>query len=112
MIMATSKKSKRVKIARNVVRNENAAQDDNGFGIASLILGISSILLPIIGIVTGILAIVFSAKQRKIHPNGTATAGLVLGIIGLAFQALVMMMIVAILAFVGMYAVGATAITV
>ena len=59
----------------------------NGFGIASLILGIlsilTSILVPLIAVITGILGIIFSVKQKNESPNGLATAGLVTSIIGL-----------------------------
>ena len=59
----------------------------NGFGIASLVLGIlsilTSILVPLIAVVTGILGIIFSIKQKNESPNGMATAGLVTSIIGL-----------------------------
>ena len=75
----------------NVVVINMAQNDSNGFGIASLVLGIVSIFfcwVPILGIVSGILGIVFSIKQKKIHPNGIAISGLVTSIIGLVFSAL------------------------
>lgn len=56
----------------------------------SLTLGIVSIImsfLPIAGLAAGITAIVLSNKAKKITPkNGMATAGLVLGIIGIVFS--------------------------
>jgi hypothetical protein len=66
----------------------------NGYGIASMVLGIMSILVSWIvfagvgGVICGILAIIFSVKQRKSNPNGVATAGLVTGIIGLILSTL------------------------
>ena len=63
----------------------------NGYGIASLVLGIISIVfcwLPILGLVSGILGIIFHVRQKKIFPNGISTGGLVTSIIGLVFSAL------------------------
>lgn len=63
----------------------------NGYGIASLVLGIVSIIsswMPVVGLVSGILGICFYAQQRKISSNGIATGGLVTSIIGLVFSAL------------------------
>ena len=78
-------------------------KNKNGFGIASLVLGIISILfilIPLIGLICGILGIIFSVKQRKTFSNGVSTAGLVLSIIGTsmsfifwAFMVLVLMAI-------------------
>jgi len=61
--------------------------------IASLVCGILGIVgsfIPIVSYFTLILAIlgvIFGVKARKIEKNGMATAGLVLGIISLAFAA-------------------------
>lgn len=63
--------------------------DDEGFGIASLVLGIASIVFSwffILGLVAGILAIIFAAKQRKIKHTGISTGGLVTGIVGTVFS--------------------------
>ncbi|MGV8162023.1 MAG: hypothetical protein ACP5N2_01665 [Candidatus Nanoarchaeia archaeon] len=84
--MARTKKSTKV-------QKQIKIEEDNGNGIASLILGISSILLPILGIVTGILAIIFASKQKKIQPNTMATAGMITGIIGLVFQVVTLLAI-------------------
>ena len=75
-----------------------AENKSNGFGIASLVLGIISIacfflvfyleVIIVLGLVSGILGIVFSVKQKKIFPNGIATAGLGTSIIGLILSAL------------------------
>jgi hypothetical protein len=76
----------------------------NGFGVASLVLGILSIILfwvPFLNIVLGILGIVFSIKQKRISSNGLATAGLVTSIIGLVFSTLVF--IIWLLAYFGVF---------
>lgn len=61
----------------------------NSKGVASLVCGILSIpaaIIPIAGLGLGIAAIIFSGKSKKQAPgNGMATAGLVLGIIGIVF---------------------------
>lgn len=61
-------------------------------GTTPLVLGILSLLLPYVGIVLGILAVVFGSSAKKTNPMGTADyalghAGWILGIIGLCFQA-------------------------
>jgi len=81
------------------------APQGNGMATASLILGICSIVLfwlSFIGIVCGVLAIIFAvvAKNKiKANPNtagaGSAKAGLVTGIIGIAIW-LVMVIVVAV----------------
>jgi len=79
----------------------------NRLGITSLVLGIISIIsfwtlylkiisiisfwtlvIGLIGILTGIVGIVYSIKQRRIRPNGIATAGLVTSILGTTFVGL------------------------
>ena len=66
----------------------------NGFGVASLVMGILSLLVPYIGFILGILAIIFANKQRKNYPTGTATAGFVLGIIGLCLNAILLFVMI------------------
>ena len=61
------------------------------WGIASVILGSFSVLLflaPYFALPMAILAIVFSRKQQNIAANGTATAGLVTGIIGIVINSI------------------------
>ena len=56
-----------------------------GMGIGSLvtsIIGFLMFLMPYIGIFFSITAIVLAVMQRKTAPSGMATAGLVIGIIG------------------------------
>jgi hypothetical protein len=68
---------------------ENAAQRTSGYAIASLILGIAGFF--VVPIVPSILAIVFGQKARAefrrdptLGGDGLATAGIVLGWVGLA----------------------------
>lgn len=60
---------------------------ENCAGLTSFILGVLGILLPFIGFILGILAIVFSEKQRKIMPEPLARTGLITGIIAIAIWA-------------------------
>ena len=77
--------------------------DGKGLSIAALVCGVFGILsilfsylvvVTVIGLITTILGVVFGAMGRKrsmlMHgrPSGLATAGLVLGIIGLSFATL------------------------
>jgi hypothetical protein len=77
--------------------------DGKGMSIAALVCGVFGILsilfsyfivVTVIGIITTILGVVFGAMGRKksmlVHgrASGLATAGLVLGIIGLSFAVL------------------------
>jgi heme/copper-type cytochrome/quinol oxidase subunit 2 len=107
--MAVKKTAKAMVVVKNK-KVEASAQEDNGNGVASLVLGISSIIIPVLGIVTGILAIIYANKQKKIQPNGMATAGLVTGIVGLVFQAITILIILAIFSFIGMLASSSAAL--
>lgn len=63
---------------------------DNSFGIASVILGILSItLVSLNGIILGVIALIFSNKQDKIHPNKWSRSGKILSIIGIALSVLI-----------------------
>ena len=60
-------------------------EQGKGFGLASCILGSISIpicFMPYFGIFFSILAIIFAVVQNKKVKTGTATAGLITGIIG------------------------------
>jgi hypothetical protein len=71
---------------------ENAAQRTSGYAIASLILGIAGfIVFFVFPIVPSILAVVFGQKARDelrrdstLGGEGLATAGIVLGWVGIA----------------------------
>lgn len=63
--------------------------------IASLVLGIAAVVFAVIipaygwlGIILGIIGIVLAVMAKKQAPNGMATAGLVLSIIGTALAAI------------------------
>lgn len=70
----------------------------NGLGIAALIFGILALLtcwLPVVGFVLGLLAIILGvlgrgrAKRGQATNQGSATAGLVLGILSLIVNVLI-----------------------
>ena len=72
---------------------ESAAQRTSGYAIASLILGIAGLF--VFPIVPSILAIVFGHKAREdlrrdpaVGGDGLATAGIVLGWVGIALTAI------------------------
>lgn len=65
----------------------------HSWGIAGLAVGIIGLLLlflaPNIGILFSIAAVIFSVIQKKYEPTGIATAGLILGIIGIIFYVII-----------------------
>jgi len=72
-------------------------EESNGFGIAAMLCGSFSIplvLAPYFGLPLAILGIVFHSKQKKIKPNGYATAGLVTGIIGVVLNSIVALILI------------------
>ena len=74
-------------IRNNNIPNGNTA---NGFGIASLILGICSIAICCcygVGAIPAIIGLILGILQNKKNANGIATAGIVLGIIGILLNA-------------------------
>lgn len=88
-------------------RPDTGGSETDVLAIVSLILGIVSIVLAIAGpcalsipvivvaLVCGILAIVMSSISKKNHgSSGFATAGLVLGIIGLIIAAIVLVAVI------------------
>ena len=65
----------------------------NGYGIGSLIAGIVGVvgfLLPYFAIIFSILAIVLGVIQNKQQQSGLATAGIILGIIGICTNAIML----------------------
>jgi len=68
-----------------------------GYGIASLILGIFSVLFffsmifALFGVVCGVLGIIFANKQKNINPNGVATGGLITSIVGTILSGLMLL---------------------
>lgn len=74
-------------------------QISKAWGISSLICGIASILLflaPYFGLPLAILALVFRAKDKE---NGIATAGYVIGIIGIVINSVMLLFVVIMLLF-------------
>jgi hypothetical protein len=66
---------------------------DNSFGIAAVLLGILSITFSFLvllgyfaGLIFGAICVIFALKQKKVHNNKWATAGLILGLIGIALN--------------------------
>ena len=92
-----------------------AKAKSNGYGIASLVLGIVSVVIfwiPLIGLVPGILSLIFANKQKRIYPNGITTAGFILGIVGIVlgelYNLVYLLMIIAIIVLVQSPAVNVT----
>jgi hypothetical protein len=68
-------------------------KENKSWGIASLVLGILSLLLvfmPYFGLPAAIVALVGAYKQNQIKPNGMATAGNILGILGCIFNTIML----------------------
>ncbi len=77
---------------------ESAAQRTSGYAIASLVLGIAGFFgFPI---VAAILAIVFGHKARKeirsgvASGDGLATAGIILGWVGIVMSAIALLLFI------------------
>lgn len=66
--------------------NTPLTTNNNGMGIASLILGICSIAICCcygVGAIPAIIGLILGILQNKKNANGIATAGIILGIIGI-----------------------------
>lgn len=63
--------------------NQTPVEEKKGLSIASMVLGLVGLL--IFALPCGILAIIFSLLGKKKGGKGFATAGLILGIIDVAF---------------------------
>jgi heme/copper-type cytochrome/quinol oxidase subunit 2 len=75
------------------------------WGNASLVTGILSILfvfMPYFGLPLGIIAVVGAHKQNKIQPHGNATAGNVLGIIGIIINSIMLLLVLLFMSVFGM----------
>jgi uncharacterized paraquat-inducible protein A len=70
------------------------SEQPSGRSVASLVLGILSIAIPYLGLIVGIVAIVLSAKQRKIRPDSYSTAGLITGIVGTVLWSLITLFLI------------------
>ncbi|MDR0267504.1 DUF4190 domain-containing protein [Paenibacillus sp.] len=70
----------------------------NGKAIGALVLGIISLISPFIGFILGIIAIVLASlafkeiNMRNDGGRGMAVAGLVCGIIGTTFEAIIILL--------------------
>jgi uncharacterized membrane protein YccF (DUF307 family) len=76
-------------------------KESNGFGITSLVTSIIGFVLfiaPYLGICFSITGIVFAVLQNKKHKNGLATAGLVVGILGVVGNSIWLLLVVFLLA--------------
>ncbi len=76
------------------------SEETKKWGLASLILAILSILfllLPFVGIVLAILAVISARIQKKHSRTWLAKAGLIIGIIGIVFNAIILIIIIPIL---------------
>ena len=61
--------------------------DGQGQGTAALVCGICAFVVPFVGFILAIIAVALgAAAKRSGSTSGQATAGLVLGIVGLASQ--------------------------
>lgn len=72
----------------------------NTKSITALVLGILSLVVPYVGFIIGIVAIIISRvaakeiKQRGEDGSGMALAGLICGIVGTAFYAIIIIILV------------------
>lgn len=60
--------------------------NNNTLAIVSLVLGIVSVIFAFVfvwvGLICGIVGLILASKAKKQNPNGMATAGFVLSLIG------------------------------
>jgi hypothetical protein len=78
-----------------------------GFGITSLILGIVSLLcflVPYFGVPIGILAVVFANMQNKIKATSNASAGKIMGILGIIGNGIILLIMILFLSFFSQFA--------
>jgi hypothetical protein len=76
------------------------AKKNEGFGIASFVLGIVSIVLAwtfYIGLPCGIVGIVLAVKQRSSGQTKLGNAGFILSIIGTVLSVLVLLFVILII---------------
>lgn len=87
-------------IAKNIRHNEKLqARKRSALPVSAFVLGLVSFLTTLfwyISLPTGVLAIVFGAQSIKQSGSRLGKAGLILGILGLVFCALIYLALVAI----------------
>lgn len=77
-----------------------APQQQNGMGVAALVLGIVALVTCWIGVIPSVLAIIFGsigmkkADQGLANNRGLAKAGFILGIIGAAIWAVFIVVVI------------------
>lgn len=79
--------------------------NSNGFGFASLILGICSIAICCcygVGAIPAIIGLILGILQNKKNANGIATAGIILGIISILLNAVCLIYMVVFLSYGGL----------
>jgi len=78
--------------------NNNYQQPHPGDSKATVALVMGILALVVSGLIFGILGIIFASQARKLgYEGGKATAGLVMSIIGLVFNAITLIVCVPIL---------------
>lgn len=69
---------------------------NNTKGIASMVCSIVSILtvlMPYFGLPLAIVAVVLAGQQKKVNETGQATAGNVIGIIGIIINSIMLLIV-------------------
>lgn len=78
-------------------------KQSNAKGIAALVCGILSLLLvfaPYFGLPLAVIALVLAGQQKRLDESGQATAGNILGIIGIVINSIMLLiMLVGLLIF-------------
>lgn len=79
-------------------------KQSKAWGVASLVTGIIGILcifMPYFGLPLSIIAVYGAGRQNKEHKIGIATAGNVLGIIGIILNSIMLLIVLFVLIFMG-----------
>ncbi len=84
-------RKRRGKTTKQAVQKKPGKDNGTNNGVVSLVFAIASIFfaLPVIGMVLAILAVVFARKQSKTKPTGIATAGLIIGVLGILLNVII-----------------------
>jgi len=77
-----------------------AKEGDNGFGIASVVLGILSVtfsvLIPFQGVFLGVIGLIFALIQRKKSNNKWASWGVILSAVGIMLSIVILYLLLSI----------------